>query len=389
MTAIRAARLLVTGLISTGCAATLPAEPTAQTDAVVASALQDCGPAEGWTWNLPEGFPRPAVPSHNPMSTAKVQLGRWLFYDARLSRDGTVACSSCHDPAAAFADPRGISLGVLREPLRRNSPGLQNVAYYATLTWASSTLHNLSDHVAIPLFADDPMEMGAAGREAQILTRLDADPQLQALFHAAYPQQSEPLNFGNIRYALASFTRGLVSANSPFDRWTYLGDNDALSDSAKRGMALFYGERLKCSHCHGGFHLSTSSYTETNPSRQAFFANTGSSGITTRPTGDQGLYELTGVPSHRGAFRPPSLRNVAMTPPYMHDGSMKDLSEVLEFYASADGRPGGNNSRYGKSSLMTGFTLSDQESDDLIHFLESLTDPDISDNPCFLEPPFR
>jgi cytochrome c peroxidase len=334
---------------------------------------------EPFQWELPPGFPTPAVPSDNPMSAAKVELGRHLFYDTRLSANGTQSCGSCHLQAQAFSDGRATALGSTGESHRRNSMSLANVAYAASLTWANPVLPDLEAQALLPLFGEHPVELGLAGQEDLLLQRLSEDARYPKLFAAAFPEEKQPLSLGSIVRAIAAFERTLISGNSPYDRYTYRDELDALSLSAKRGMTLFFSERLECFHCHQGFAFSDSVKSQETVFPEITFHNTNLYNVDGRggyPAGDEGLREFTGRSEDTGRYRAPTLRNIAVTAPYMHDGSIATLGEVLDHYAAA-GRAsaqGAGPSPY-QSEFVRGFTLTPQEKQDVLAFLESLTDP--------------
>jgi cytochrome c peroxidase len=339
-------------------------------------------PTDAWNWDLPEGFPKPYVPADNPMTAEKVALGRHLFFDTRLSSNEAVSCASCHDQAIGFADARPLSVGALGDLTPSNAPTLQNVAYYSNLTWAHPDILELEDQIAIPMFGEHPVEMGVTGNEALILGRLSDDPTYVDLWSAAWPDAPDPA-FDTAIDALASFIRTMVSADSPFDRFVYAFDDGAMSDSALNGMDLFFSERFECHHCHGGFHLSRAARTSTSSLVEAAFDNNGLYNLDGEggyPDLNQGLYAFTGLDSDEGRFRPPSLRNVAVTAPYMHDGSIETLQEVLAMYADGgllteDGTNAGDGrTNPHKSGFVEGFIATEQEFADLTAFLESLTD---------------
>lgn len=348
-----------------------------------------------YAWELPHRFPRPQVPEDNPMSAEKVELGRHLFYDDRLSGNGTQSCASCHFQELAFADGEVTPVGSTGETIPRNSPGLGNVAYYSTLTWPSPILEALETQLLVPIFGEFPVELGATGNEELILDRLRDEPVYAPLFTAAFPDDADPYTWNNIVKALASFVRTMISGDSPYDRYVYQGQDDALSESARRGLALFFTERLECHHCHAGFLMSKAVKYEGSRFVEKNFANIGLYNLDqdgSYPPGGQGLFEFTGDPRDKGKFRSPSLRNVALTAPYMHDGSIATLEEVIRHYEAAgrvieagpnagDGRANPN-----KSGFIIGFELTDQERADLIAFLESLTDESFVTDPRFSSP---
>jgi cytochrome c peroxidase len=357
--------------------------------------LPDGGSSEGWDWDLPQGIPAPRVPGDNPMSEAKVELGRHLFYDERLSGNGSQSCASCHRQGYAFAEPKPVSEGSTGEIGARNAPSLINSAYSATLTWVHPDFGDYAQQIPVPMFGEDPVELGISGHEQEVLDRFRDDSMYQELFAEAYPDLDDPITFETIVKSIASFTRSIVSFDAPFDRYIYLGDKDALSDSARRGADLFYSERLECHHCHGGFHFSLSTKHEDSAFIERGFFNIGLynvGGTGDYPPRSLGLYEFTGRDQDKGKFRAPSLRNVALTPPYMHDGSVATLEDVIRIYEAAgrdvtegpyagDGRENPN-----KSDLVIGFELTDQERADLLDFLESLSDESTLGDPAFADP---
>ena len=352
-------------------------------------------PSPVFEWRLPPGFPVPKVPADNPMTAAKVELGRRLFYDRALSGDGTYACSTCHRQELAFTDGRARAIGATGEPHPRSALSLTNVAYGATLTWADPRLTRLEDQVRIPMFNEHPVELGLSGREDQALRRLRADPDYPGLFSAAFQEDPDPVSMTDVTRAIASFERTLISGDSPYDRLVYRDDTGALSESAMRGMRLFFSERLNCSRCHGGFTFSGPITFEGARPIAATFHNNGLynlGGDGSYPGDNQGLFTITGRMKDMGRFRAPTLRNIELTAPYMHDGSIATLTEVIDHYArggrlvpdgpfAGDGR---DSSR--KSDLIRGFDLDSRGKADLVEFLRSLTDRSFITNPRFAAP---
>lgn len=346
---------------------------------------------------LPAHFQLPAVPAQNPLTRAKVTLGRRLFYDKRLSGNQTQACASCHLQRLAFSDGLKQPTGSTGHVLRRNSPGLGNVAYFSTMSWANNGILELEDLLPVPIRGDSPIELGVTdGNQAEVLLRFDSDPSYQALFREAFPDSPSGATINKIIFALASFCRTLISGGSAYDRYL-AGDEAALTAQQRSGLALFNGERFECFHCHHGTQLSVSYRDWQTPlgSIQYPFFNNGLynvDGQGSYPAIDQGLYDLTLKPAHRGLFRPPSLRNVELTAPYMHDGSIATLREVVMHYA-AGGRviasgPFAGDGRVSplKSGLIRGFAATDGEIDDVVAFLQSLTDLTFVNNPAFADP---
>jgi cytochrome c peroxidase len=340
---------------------------------------------QGWSWRLPPGVPEPVVPADNPMTNAKVELGRYLFYDVRLSGNATQACSTCHAQALAFTDARRTSTGSTGDAHPRNAQALVNTAYNSTLTWANPLLTEIERQVLIPIFGEFPIEMGVTGNEDVVLGRLKSDPRYAALFASAFPDQSDPITFVNVGKALASFARALISFNSPYDRYTYRADATAMSPEALRGMSLFLSEDFECHHCHSGFNFSQSTrHVNTTFAEQPFF--------NTYPVENRGLLELTNDPADMGKFRPPTLRNIALTAPYMHDGSIATLEDVIDTYARAgrmieSGPLAGDGAKNPhKSGLIPGFAMTDAQKRDLLAFLNSLTDQAFVTDPRFSDP---
>ncbi len=322
--------------------------------------------APGWQWSLPPGFPAPRVPADNPMSEEKVALGRHLFFDRRLSGNGTQSCSSCHQPARAFTDGRAHALGSTGQIHPRSSMSLANVAYSASLTWADPGKRALEDQALVPMTNQHPVEMGLRGREKEVLARLRAEPVYQARFARAFPADRDPITLANVRRAIACFERTILSGNSPYDRLVWRDDSSALSEAAWRGMKLFHSDRLRCGKCHESFTLSGPVVWEGGPPAAPAFVN---NGLRAAPgKADLGLFTVSRRPSDRGRFRVPTLRNVAVTGPYMHDGRFATLDAVIDHYAKG----GAHESR--QSRFVTGFTITREEKRDLLAFLESLTD---------------
>ena len=352
--------------------------------ALAAATAALAAPDAAWTWRLPAWLPPPVVPADNPMSQAKVDLGRHLFYDKRLSVDGSISCASCHEQARAFSDGRATPTGVTGESHPRNSMSLANVAYLPVLTWANFLLTRLEHQALIPIFGESPVEMGMVGREDELFARLASDPAYPPRFRAAFPETGGRIDLAGITRALASFQRSLVSAGSPYDRYRYGGQPDAISPAAKRGEALFFSERLECFHCHGGVHLTDNLVHSRKPFAEYAFHNTGlhdRDGKGAYPPDNTGLVEHTGRPEDMGRFRTPSLRNVELTAPYMHDGSIATLEEAIAHYAA-----GGRQRSPLTSEFLPGFTLSVQETQDLVAFLRALTDRRFIEDPRFADP---
>lgn len=265
--------------------------------------------AADFRWQLPPGFAPPLVPADNPMSEAKVSLGRALFADSRLSISGRHSCQSCHDPARAFTDGQARSRGALDELLPVNAPTLLNVAYNASFGWRDAGVRTLEAQMRGPLFNQHPRELGLAGREAEVEALLAADPRTAGAFRVAFPEDPRPVSMDNLIRAIASYERTLIRGASPFDRYVFGGEHGALDDAQKRGMELFFGA-AGCSACHGGINFAGPWTDRDHPRAEPVFADTG-----------------TGV-----AVRVPTLRNLGATAPYLHDGRLPTLDAVLANY---------------------------------------------------------
>jgi cytochrome c peroxidase len=338
-----------------------------------------------YEWPLGKGFPRPSVPAANPMSAAKVELGRHLFYDERMSVNGKQACASCHRQDLAFTDGKPRGEGATGERHSRGSMSLVNVAYAPSLTWANPVLTALEEQALVPIQGFDPIELGLRqGEETnRFLSLVRQDALYRRLFAAAFPDDRDRFTLDNVTKAIAAFERSIVSTRSPYDRYRYGGDRDAISESAKRGEILFFSsQKAGCFQCHGGWNFSGPIRFEGGPQPEAVFHNTGLYNLEGYAAKNTGLHQHSGRQEDVGKFRTPTLRNVELTGPYMHDGSIATLEEVIDHYA-AGGRAAGNPN---KSSILRGFQLSAQEKQDLIEFLRSLTDRELLRDPRWSNP---
>jgi cytochrome c peroxidase len=365
------------------------------------SMLVACGGGGSTTVNepatavaLPAGFPEPAVPASNPITADKAELGRFLFYDRRLSGNGTQACASCHLQEKAFTDGRAVAIGSTGELHPRNAQSLTNVAYNTTLTWANPALFTLEKQMEVPLFGNSPVEMGINDdNKAEVLARIAGDAAYRARFQVAFPGESSPVNWDNIIKAISTFQRTLVSGHSKYDQSR--NGLASLTASEARGRDLFFGERAECFHCHGEPNFNEQ-FTHANSRLTApVFRNTGLFNIDGEggfPAPNRGVFELTAKPSDMGKFRAPSLRNVAVTAPYMHDGSIDTLEAVLDFYAAGgrviDSGPHAGDGRVSprKDGLINNIQLSPQDRADIVAFLKALTDERFLTNPAFSDP---
>ena len=329
---------------------------------------------------LNESLWRKRIPKDNPLSVEKVALGRALYFDKRLSVDGTVSCATCHDPALAFTDAKVLAIGGHDRRGTRNAPTILNAVFNETFFW-DGRASSLEDQVKHPLLSS--FEMGMPN-EREVAVRLSAIHEYESQFKRVF--KSEGLTVDTIAKAIAAYERTLLSGNSPFDRFI-AGQQTALTEAQKRGLTLFKG-KAKCIECH--------TYSLQNPFFTDFkFHNTGVA------VADAALDELVGsfvktskdasgtVLAHSagfselgrfavtlqrvdvGAFKTPPLRDIELTSPYMHDGSIKTLIDVVQFY-----NRGGNANRY-LDKRIEALQLTDAEVNDVVEFLRSLTSDDV------------
>lgn len=348
-----------------------------------------------FVWQLPSNIAPPSVPEDNPMSNEKMTLGRFLFYDKQLSANASQACADCHQQDKAFSDGQVTALGSTGILHPRNSQSLVNAAFNHSLTWNNPNVTSIEQQIVIPLFGSSPVEMGLSEQNKKsVLARFQESPSYINLFNKAFSNDSTPVNFKNIVKSIAVFIRTLNSYNSVFDRFQQ-GEKNALSPSAQRGMTLFMSERLACTQCHGGVNFNQPSDKLNSTGNTHTFQNIGLYNLNNQgdyPSGNQGLIEQTQIKEDMGKFRIPSLRNVELSAPYMHDGSVVTLDDVLDLY-SAGGRfvAMGNKAGDGrinpfKNVAIKGFALAEQDKKDLINFLNSLTDQGFINNAAFSNP---
>jgi cytochrome c peroxidase len=300
---------------------------------------------------IPTGFPEPNFPEDNPFSEASYELGKKLFFDPILSKDSSISCGSCHSPGRAFADNNAFSMGVEGRLGSRNTPSLANVAYHPHFT-REGGVPSLEMQVLVPIQEHNEFDFNIVLIAERLAYRAD----YIELAERAYGREPDP--FVIVR-SLANFERTLISGNSPFDQYYFQGLSNALNAAERRGMDLFFSDSLACSSCHGGFDFTDYSFRN-----NGLYLN----------YADSGRMRLTGLESDRALFKVPSLRNVEVTAPYMHDGSIESLEEVIEHYQS------GGASHPNKSTLIKGFKLNPQEVQDLVGFLETLTDHEFLNN---------
>ncbi len=307
---------------------------------------------------IPAGFPKPAIPTNNPVTPAKVELGRQLFYEVQLSRDNSKSCASCHSEAASFSDAGNtVSMGVFNQRGSRNAPALVNLAYDTTFFW-DGRASTLEDQAVLPIL--NPVELSSDS--ISVVAKLSSNTFYKALFGQAFGD--EQITMQRIGMALASFERTMISGSSDYDRFM-AGDSSALSKSALHGMQLFNSKQVNCVGCHSGVNFTDNNYHSTGLAQ--FYE-------------DQGRQDVTRNPQDNGKFRTPSLRNVGLTAPYMHDGSFATLDTVLGHY-----REGGKHNQT-QDQLIQRLNISDQDVKDIIAFLNSLTDKNFTQRKEFSKP---
>ncbi len=301
---------------------------------------------------VPDGFDPISFPEDNPFSLSKWEMGKKLFYDPALSRDFSISCESCHKQDLGFADDLSITPGVDKIVGARNSPTLANVAFHPHLM-REGGVPTLEMQVLVPIQEHSEMDFNIV----EICERLNQDEEYVQMSADAFDSEITPFV---VTRALATFERTLISGNSPYDK--YSRGQGTLTASETRGMELFFNsERTNCSSCHSGFNFTD--YSIRNNGYES---------------GDIGKMRLTGDSSDYSLFKVASLRNVSLTAPYMHDGSFSTLREVIDQYN------GGGSSDL-KDPLIKPLNLSEQEINDLINFLTSLTDQEFISNKNFQE----
>ncbi|HHQ42651.1 MAG TPA: c-type cytochrome [Chromatiales bacterium] len=333
----------------------------------------------------PLGLPPVPVPADNPITPEKVKLGERLFHEKRFSADGTVSCASCHKPELAFTDGLPVAEGIRKQKGTRNTPTVVNAAYYTTQFW-DGRRPSLEEQAKDPFV--NPIEHGLPSHEP-ILEVVRKDPYYRKAFRKVFGVAPEAVTIDHVVKAIAAFERTVVSGDSPFDRYLYGGDKSALSESAIRGLKIFR-TKGRCVDCHkieqtsatftdNDFHNLGVGFQRIAPrlheivakfrEAKAKGANLDESVLTQAEVSELGRFAVTGRISDLGRFKTPTLRNVAVTAPYMHDGSLKTLEEVVEFYDK-----GGEANDFLDGGIRP-LKLTEQEKKDLVEFLKSLTSP--------------
>jgi cytochrome c peroxidase len=303
---------------------------------------------------IPAGFPKIEFPDDNQFTIERWKLGKKLFYEKALSLNNTVSCGSCHNPELAFSDDVALSLGDSGKVGRSNAPTLANVAYHPYFTRAGG-VPTLEMQILVPIQEHDEFNTNIV----DIAERLKQIPEYVEAAQNSYNREMDPFV---ITRAIAAFERSLISGNSRYDAYIQNGDFDVLNDQEKRGLQLFLSDKTNCSKCHTGFDFTN----------YAFENN----GLYTDYT-DLGRFRVTGVETDRAKFKVPSLRNIELTAPYMHDGSMLTLESIVEHYNS------GGAIHPSKSQFVKPLGLTQEEKDDLVAFLKSLTDAAFAGNSAF------
>lgn len=300
---------------------------------------------------IPEGFPELPIPEGNQLTKARVELGKKLFFDPILSRDSSISCASCHKQSAAFTDGRRLSMGIEGRLGTRNSPSLVNVAYGPYFFFEGGS-PSLEAQVMGPIETFHEMDFNVA----LLNKRLQGHPVYESMAQKAYGMN---MKIHVVISALASFERTLIGANSPYDKYVN-GKSEALSPQEVRGLDLFFGKKTNCASCHPA-PLFTDFSLQNIGLKEAF--------------DDKGRFRISLDSADIGKFKTPSLRNIALTPPYMHNGSMQSLEQVIDHFN--EGGMGHTN----QHPLVRPLGLTAQDKEDLIAFLNALTDRDVLSKP--------
>lgn len=305
---------------------------------------------------IPLGFDEIEFPEGNEFTKERWELGKKLFYDPIMSIDSTISCSSCHQAHLAFSDETAVSKGVEERLGIRNSPTLANVAFHPYFT-REGGVPTLEMQILVPIQEHNEFDFNIV----LLADRLKNNPTYVSMSQQAYNRDPDPFV---ITRALSNFERSLISGNSPYDQYENHNNWEALTDNELRGKDLFFSTKTNCSQCHSGFNFTNYAF-ENNGLYENY--------------PDKGRYKLTSEESDIARFKVPSLRNIELTAPYMHDGSMNSIEEVVKHYN------GGGKAHFNKSSLIKPLNLTQEEQADLTAFLKSLTDESFVNNPIFRE----
>lgn len=340
----------------------------------------------------PLGLPPVPIPKNNPVTPAKIKLGEKLFFDKRFSADGTVSCSTCHDPNKAFTDsPLKVSEGIKKLTGTRNAPTVVNAAYMHSQFWDGRE-PDLEGQSAGPFV--NPVEMGLPNHKP-ILKIVRTDPEYKNLFNKAFKKSGNRVNMKHVQQAIASFERTIISGNSPFDRYYFGNDKSAMSDGAVRGLKVFL-DQGRCVSCHtisqthalfsdSRFHNLGVGFDRINKDVKELanaYQEAKKKGLdvdvevlTNKNTSELGRFAVSTQLRDMGSFKTPTLRNVAVTGPYMHDGSLETLDDVVKFYNNG-GRVDEDGPIFDfQSGGIRPLKLSDDQINDLVAFMEALTSP--------------
>lgn len=342
-------------------------------------------PTPLWAGGIPLGLPVLSVPANNVQTPEKIALGERLFGDKRFSGDGTVSCATCHDPARAFADGLSTAEGIRKQKGTRNSPTVINAAYYTSQFW-DGRRPTLEAQAKDPFL--NPVEHGLKNHEP-ILETIRKDATYPAVFRKVFGVQPGKITIDHVVQAIAAFERTVISGDSPFDRYLFGGEENAITDAAKRGLKLFR-TKGRCQDCHridqnyalftdNKFHNLGVGFGEIGDRFMTLartFRKVRQEGkpidetvLTRRDVSELGRFAVTLSPSDIGRFKTPTLRNIVVTAPYMHDGSLESLEEVMAFY-----NQGGEENPLLDSGIRP-LNLTDREKADIVEFMKTLTSP--------------
>ncbi|MCF7980851.1 MAG: hypothetical protein K9K86_02630 [Pseudomonadales bacterium] len=343
----------------------------------------------GWAAAEAElGLPTLVVPQDNPQSPAKIALGERLFHDARFSQNGQISCASCHNPTLAFTDHSPVSEGIRQLKGARNAPTVINAAFAKTQFWDGRAA-DLEAQAIGPML--NPVEMGMPDGEA-ILSVVREDNVYQTLIAEVFGVTEQEINLEHIAKAIASFERTLIAGNSPFDRYYFEKDQDAISQAAKRGLSVFYNQAA-CASCHTldrnfalftdhEFHNIGVGYQRIDELMKLLGAQRKPlkmdqiKALAGEHVSELGRFLVSGDIRDLGAFKTSSLRNIEKTPPYMHDGSLKTLEEVVEYYDKGGEFHGIKAQSRQLDARIRPLHLNAQQKSDLVAFMRSLTSPE-------------
>jgi len=361
--------------------------------AVFAAALAVAGGGVGV--EVPLGLPPVPIPDDNPQTPAKIALGDKLYNELRFSTDGEVGCVTCHEPAKAFTDsPLKVSEGIEKKTGTRNAPTVVNSAYFSTQFWDGRS-PDLEDQALHPFI--NPVEHGLASHDP-ILEIVRTDPEYVAAFKEVFGVTGEDITMREVTLAIAAFERTVVSGNSPFDRWFFAGDDGALTEQQKRGYDLFVNEG-RCVSCHvieqtqalftdNRFHnigVGINDIQNDVPELVASFleadltlSEVDVEVLTDPRTSEIGRFAITHGFDDLGSFKTPTLRNIALTAPYMHDGSIETLEEVVIHYLNGGVTEAGDPVNDFLSGGIRPLNIEMEDVEDLVAFMEALTSPEIA-----------